>query len=192
MKSLILTLIFKLGLNKVFLKIALFTSFVATAATEAVTDDGEHAKTFLGVTIFIWLIYFCTIMLDWATGVRAGHFLARKKGKDFKWDYDKVFNNMFKHCLFLIVISAIYFFKKEIIRQGFSTTFASLLLYIQYAYFIYSFLNEWKSIEENRFIVSNKYSRIYNLISRILNIADEAAINKLEQLTNTKEDEANK
>ena len=133
MKSLILTIILKLGLNKVFLKTAFFCSFLATATTKALTDEGEQAKTFLGITIFIWLIYSFTIMLDWATGVRAGHFLAKSEGRDFKWDYDKVFNNMFKHCLFLIVISAIYFFKKEIVRQGFSSSFVPLFLYIQYA-----------------------------------------------------------
>ena len=47
MKSLILTVIFKLGLNKVLLKTDLFISFLATTATEVATDDVDHAKTFL-------------------------------------------------------------------------------------------------------------------------------------------------
>lgn len=190
MKTIILTIIAKLGLNKAILQLSFLFAFISTAVSEAIADKEPY--TMLGITFFLWVVYIFTVFLDWAAGITAAKVLAKRKGENFEWDVDKSINNIYKHALFIMIIATVYFFQKEAVRKEFPEFLITLLHYIQFAYFAYNMINEWISIEKNRFKVTNSYSRLYKLLTRAMDLFDEAAINKVEKLTKTTENEVTK
>lgn len=187
MKTIFLTIAVKFGLNKAALKMSVLLAFVSTAIADVAIENTP--KNLLGVTIFLWITYIFTIFLDWSTGVTAAKVVAKRNNEKFKWDIEKAMSNLYKHALFVMIMSTVYFLQKEVVRKEFPQFIVTIISYVQFGYFIYNMVNEWISIEENRYKVTNKYSRLYKFLNRMLNIFDEAAINKIEKLTNTKEDE---
>lgn len=179
----------KLGLNKAVLKLSGTMAFLFTAVSSATELT---PKKVLGVTIFLWCTYIATIFIDWASGIAAAKIEAKRNQEEFDWDVEKALSNFFKHAVFVMIMAAIYFFQKELLINNFSESITMLLTYIKFAYFGYSMINEWLSIEKNKHRISGKYSRLYKMLKRILDLFDKAAIQKVEQLTNTKEDDKTK
>ena len=190
MKTIILTMFTQLGIKQAVLKLSFIFAFALTTASEVLAE--KIPVNFLGVTIFLWIVYVSTVFLDWMTGVTAAKVEAKRNRIKFNWDLEKSITNVYKHALFIMIIATIYFFQKELSRKHFGEFIVTFLSYVQFAYFGYNMINEWISIEENRFRVNNKYSRLYKFLNRLLNIFDKAAISKIEKITNTKEDETTK
>lgn len=185
MNKLIVNTLLFLGLNKAALKISLVISGVSVWLTNLL--DFSQPKEILGTTLFLWLAYVMTIMLDWRSGLRASKFEARKAKIPFVYDKDKENVNWYKHALFIIIIATIYHFRLESESKNMSNILTNSLVGIKYGYFAYSMITEWKSIEDNRFRITNKKSRLSKLIDMVLDTVDRGAKKKIEDLTNTKE-----
>lgn len=181
MRSILINLIVKLGINKAIFKLSLFTSMFSTIATNLIVENKDIR--FLGTTVFLWVIYSATVILDWVTGLSAAHYVAREKGEKFRFDFAKSFNNIFKHALFIVIMSALYFFKKESSHQNFPRLIEDFLSCGQYIYFIYQFINEFISIENNRYLINGKHSRLYKILVKLLDSIDKKAAKELDKFS---------
>lgn len=173
------------GLNKAALKISAIIGISFSFLGNLID---KIPKVIFGITIFLWILYIFTITLDWLSGISAARYEAKQSKKDFVFDKDKANTNWYKHALFLIIMSSIYNLQKESLRLGLNELVSNSLIGIQLAYFTYNMITEWVSIEKNRYRVNGKYSRLGNLLKSILDVADKAAIKKIEKITGAKED----
>lgn len=183
MNTLILNTIILLGLKTNILKASVIFSAFGLLIINWLSNF--FPDYFLGVTIFLWLIYVITVMLDWATGISAARFEAKVKKEEFVFDRLKSSTSWFKHALFIIVIASIYHFQEEAARKEFSLWVINGLTAIQFIYFGYNMMTEWVSIEDNRFRINGKKSRLSNILSGILDILDKGLFKKLKELTKT-------
>lgn len=172
------------GLQKTALKIAVA---VGISGTFIGSLWSKVPQVVFGVTISLWIIYILTITLDWVTGLNASRYEAKKKGDNFIYDKDKANTNWYKHALFIIIISSIYYLQRECIRLDMNKIFSNSLVGIQLAYFAYNMITEWVSIEKNRYRINGKYSRLGNLLKNTLDIADKAALKKVKKITDSED-----
>lgn len=185
MNKLFINTILVLGLNKAVLKASVIFSFIATTILNII--DNYIPTYFLGMALMLWVLYIITITLDWFTGLSASRFEARRDNIPFVFDKAKANVSWHKHALFIIIISAIYNFQLEALRKEFSMWIVNGLTGLQFIYFAYNMMTEWISIEDNRFRVSGKVTRVSRLLTSILDILDKALYKKLNDVTNTKE-----
>jgi len=148
----------------------------------------ETPKEILGMTIMLWFLYAITIFLDWRSGLRASRFESKRDGIEWGFDRDKANVNWYKHALFMIIIATIYHFRLESRRLEMSIYVANFLMGAQFLYFAYSMIVEWASIEDNKFRITGKKSRFYELLLMILKKLDAGAKKKMEDLTGTKDE----
>lgn len=186
MSKLFINTILVLGLNKAILKTALAFSIVATSILNVI--DNYIPEYFLGMALMLWILYIITITLDWLTGLSASRYEARKNNIPFVFDKEKANVSWHKHALFIIIISSIYHFQAEALRKDFSTWIVSGLTGLQFIYFVYNMITEWISIEDNRFRVSGKLTRVSKVLTTILDILDNGLYNKLKDITKTKDE----
>jgi hypothetical protein len=184
MSKLIINTILVLGLNKAVLKASLIFSFTATTILNII--DKYIPTYFLGMALMLWVLYVITITLDWLTGLSASRFEARRDNIQFVFDKEKANVSWYKHALFIIIISAIYHFQQEALRKGFSPWIISSLTGLQFIYFAYNIMTEWISIEDNRFRVSGKITRVSKVLNTVLDILDKALYRKLNDVTDQK------
>lgn len=184
MNKLIINTILVLGLNKAVLKASLIFSFTATTILNLI--DSYIPTYFLGMTLMLWILYVATITLDWFTGLSASRFEARRDNVPFVFDKEKANVSWYKHALFIIIISAIYHFQQETLRKDFSAWIISSLTALQFIYFAYNIMTEWISIEDNRFRVSGKITRVSKVLNKVLDILDKALYKKLNDVTDQK------
>lgn len=185
MSKLIINTILVLGLNKAILKASIIFSLIGTTILNLI--DNYIPTYFLGMALMLWILYVLTITLDWFTGLSASRFEARRDGIPFVWSKEKANVSWYKHALFIIIISAIYHFQQEALRKEFSAWIISSLTALQFIYFAYNIMTEWISIEENRFRVSGKVTRISRVLNTTLDILDKALYKKLNDVTNQSE-----
>ena len=185
MSKLIINTILVLGLNKAVLKASLIFSLIGTTILNLI--DNYIPTYFLGMTLMLWILYVATITLDWFTGLSASRFEARRDGIPFVWNKEKANVSWYKHALFIIIISAIYHFQQEALRKDFSAWIINGLTALQFIYFAYNMMTEWISIEENRFRVSGKLTRVSKILNGTLDILDKALFKKLNEVTNQPE-----
>jgi len=189
MNKIIVNTLLVLGLNKGVLKASIIASFSATAILNWI--DNFISAYFLGMTIMLWVLYILTITLDWLTGLSAARFEARRDKIPFVFDKAKANVSWHKHALFIIIISAIYHFQLEALRKDFSVWIINGLVGLQFIYFFYNIMTEWISIEDNRFRVSGKTTRVSKVLTTILDILDKGLYKKLNDVTNQKEQNNN-
>jgi hypothetical protein len=134
---------------------------------------------FLGITILLWGGYASTIILDWITGIQASKAVARRKGQPFVWDREKALTSWSKHALFIIIMAFIYHLQTEAVRTGFSEYVTDALTGAQFLFFSYSMITEFISIEDNRFVITQKQSRFAKLFLTILDAFDSGIIRKV-------------
>jgi len=184
MSKIFLNTLLVLGLNKAVLKASLIFSFTATTILNII--DSYIPSYFLGMTLMLWILYATTIMLDWFTGLSASRFEARRDGVPFVFSKEKANISWYKHALFIIIISAIYHFQQEALRKAFSAWIISGLTGLQFIYFAYNMMTEWISIEDNRYRVSGKVTRVSKVLTTVLDILDKALYKKLNDATDQK------
>lgn len=189
MDFLLIKTIMILGLNKTVLKAAFIFGVTATFFTKLIDRlsniDFDEPINILGVTIFLWLTYIFSVFLDWKAGIQASRYEAKKNKKEFVFDRDKANTSWYKHALFIIVIGSIYYMRKETIRMDMNNYVTNLLIGIQYIYFGYNMMTEWISIEKHKFRITNKKTRLYKLLTMVLDTLDKGAAKKMKDITNT-------
>ena len=184
-----------LGLKKGILKVAVIFGLTATFFTKLLDRlleiDFNLPINILGVTIALWIAYIFSVFLDWRVGIRAARFEAKKKGEDFSFDRDKANASWYKHALFIIIIGSIYHMRLETIRNEMASAITNMLIGVQYIYFGYNMLTEWISIEKNKYRITKKKSRLYKLMTMVLDTVDRGAEKKMKDITNTEDDDSN-
>lgn len=171
-------------MNKSILKASAITGVGAGTMFSQV--DNLLPKHFLGMALILWILYGLTVILDWSTGISAAKYLARKEGREFKFDKIKFNVSFYKNALFIIIMATLYHFQKEAVANDFSKYIIDGLLGIQFAFFAYNMLLEWLSIETNKFKITNKKTRLYNMLTGILDLMDKATLAKIGNLINRK------
>lgn len=180
MNLIIIKIMFSLGIKKAILKLSTIVALSAVVILELVHK--YIPEYFLGVTIFLWLIYVVTVSLDWATGITAARIEARRNQEKFKFDREKSLTSFYKHALFLVIIAFIYFLQEETIRKEMGYIVINSLTGIQFGFFTYNIVTEFISIEDNRFRVTGKKSRLSKVMTLILDSMDKKIINKVDNL----------
>lgn len=176
------------GLNKAILKISIVFSVVGTFALDHF--DLLFPDYILGVTIFLWLGYASTVLLDWFTGINASKHEARLRGEIWKFDRQKSLNSWTKHALFIIIIAFIYHLQMEAVRKEFNSFTTNGLTAAQFIFFAYNMITEFISIEDNRFRVNGTQSRLARLFIKILDAFDYGIVNRVNRtLDVTKEEQ---
>lgn len=171
-------------INKTILKtstiVGLFSGISLSTLTEIVPDN------FLGIILLLWVLYGLTIILDWATGISAAKALAKKEGKEFKFDKTKSTISFYKNALFIIIMSTLYHLQKEAVNKDYNEFIINGITTIQLIFFCYNMLLEWLSIENNKYKITGEKSRLYVLLNNILNTIDKITIKHLTKFLNVK------
>ena len=178
------------GLNKAVLKISIVFAVVGVTVTDWLSN--LFPDYFLGVTIFLWVGYASTVILDWITGLTASKTEADLKNEVWKFDRIKSLNSWSKHALFIIIIAFIYHLQMEAVRKEFNDWTINGLSGAQYIFFAYNMITEFISIEDNRFRVNKKQSRLSRLFTRILDSFDSGILNRVNKTLDITEDEIKK
>lgn len=177
----------KIFLNKTILKLS--TIFGVSTTTLLSQIDELLPTHFLGMALILWILYGLTVVLDWMTGISAAKYIARKKGVEFKFDKDKSTVSLYKNALFIIMMATIYHFQKEVVANNYSRYIIDGLITIQLIFFAYNMLLEWLSIETNKFKITKKKTRLYLMITSILDIVDKFTLQRLGNFFKSKEND---
>lgn len=183
MQSLLL-IVNKVLFNKAILKTSIFIGVISSTINSYINE--LIPKTFLGMALILWILYGLTIVLDWATGLTAAKYIARKENKEFKFDKTKSTVSFYKNALFIIMMATLYHLQKEAIILKYGKILVNLLTTIQISYFCYNMVLEWLSIETNKFRITNEKSRLYIFLTNLLNMVDKITLQRLKTILNGK------
>jgi len=177
------------GLNKAVIKLSTLLAVFGTIVLQTIKDF--IPDYFLGVTILLWFGYASTIILDWFTGIQASKKVAQRKGQPFVWDREKALTSWSKHALFIIIIAFIYHLQLESVRTGFNEFVTDALTGAQFLFFSYNMITEFISIEDNRFVITQKQSRFAKLFLAILDAFDSGIIRKVNRTLDNENNKPN-